>query len=410
MLGERTADVAVIGGGIVGLATAMALGRTPGLSILILEAEREVARHQTSHNSGVIHSGLYYEPGSFKARLCVEGRDALYRFCAEHGIAHQHCGKLVVATDASEIPRLDSLEQRGRANGLQGLRRLGPEEIRDHEPHARGIDALFVAETGIVDFAAVANAFARIVRDRGGVVETQARFLRATRRDDRLVLTTTRGDVHCRHLVACAGLQADRVARACGLDPGVRIVPFRGEYYALVPESQHLVRNLIYPVPDPRFPFLGVHFTRLVNGGIEAGPNAVLAWKREGYARGSFSLRDACEWASYPGFWRMGRRHGRTAFAEAWRSLSKRAFVAELQRLVPELGIADVRRAGAGVRAMAVGPDGNFVHDFHFAESERMIHVLNAPSPAATSAIAIGHHIAARATRHFGLADPVRAE
>ncbi len=410
MLCERTVDVAVIGGGIVGLATAMALGRIPGLSLLVLEAESELARHQTSHNSGVIHSGLYYDPGSFKARLCVEGREALYRFCAAHDIPHERCGKLVVATHASEIPQLDALEQRGRANGLQGLRRLRPEEIRAHEPYARGIDGLFVAETGIVDFAAVANAFARIVRDRGGVIETQARFRRATRRDDRLVLTTTRGDVCCRHLVACAGLQADRVARACGLDPGVRIVPFRGEYYALVPERQHLVRNLIYPVPDPRFPFLGVHFTRLVNGGVEAGPNAVLAWKREGYARGSFSWRDACEWVAYPGFWRMGRRHGRIAFAEAWRSLSKRAFVTELQRLVPDLRVEDVRRDGAGVRAMAVGPDGKFVHDFHFAESERMIHVLNAPSPAATAAIAIGQHIAARAIQRFGLADSTIAE
>lgn len=398
-----TYDLAVIGGGIVGLASAMALAEVPGLSLVVLEAEDRVAAHQTSHNSGVIHSGLYYKPGSLKAKLCVEGRAALYRFCAEHAIPHERCGKVVVATQPNEVPALDALEQRGRANGLQGLQRLRPAEIQAHEPHARGVDGLFVPDTGIVDYATVASTYAEQVRQRGGVVALEQRFHRCTRRDGELVLSTSRGEVRCRHLLACAGLYADRVARASGVDPGIRIVTFRGEYYTLVPERAHLVRNLIYPVPDPRFPFLGVHFTRFVRGGVEAGPNAVLAWKREGYGRSSFSARDAAEWLGFPGFWRMGRRHWRMAVGEAWRSLSKRAFVTALQRLLPELRPEDVRRAGAGVRAMALGPHGALLDDFHIVEADRMIHVLNAPSPAATASIAIGRTIAARAIERFGL-------
>lgn len=401
---QPTYDVAVIGGGIVGLATAMALAETPGLSLIVLEAEDRVAAHQTSHNSGVIHSGLYYKPGSLKAKLCVEGREALYRFCATHAIPHERCGKVVVATHPAEIPYLDTLEQRGRANGLHGLQRLRPAEIQMHEPHARGVDGLFVPDTGIVDFATVTAAYAGQVRQRGGVIALEQRFFRCTERHGALVLSTSRGEVRCRHLLACAGLYADRVARACGVDPGVRIVTFRGEYYTLVPERAHLVRNLIYPVPDPRFPFLGVHFTRFVRGGIEAGPNAVLAWKREGYARGAFSARDAAEWLAYPGFWRMGRRHWRMALGEAWRSLSKRAFVTALQRLLPELQPEDVRRGGAGVRAMAIGPHGAILDDFHSVDTDRMIHVLHAPSPAATASIAIGRVIAKRALERFGLA------
>ena len=400
---ELTYDVAVIGGGIVGLASAMALAEVPGLSLVVLEAENRVAAHQTSHNSGVIHSGLYYKPGSLKAQLCVEGREALYRFCAAHAIAHERCGKVVVATQPHEVPFLDALEQRGRANGLQGLQRLRPAEILAHEPHARGVDGLFVPDTGIVDYATVASAYADEIRARGGTISLEQRFHHCTRRDGMLVLGTSHGEVRCRHLLACAGLYADRVARACGVDPSICVVTFRGEYYTLVPERAHLVRNLIYPVPDPRFPFLGVHFTRFVRGGIEAGPNAVLAWKRQGYARGSFSARDAAEWLAYPGFWRMGRRHWRMGLGEAWRSLSKRAFVTALQRLLPELRPEDVRRTGAGVRAMALGPRGTLLDDFHIVEAEHMIHVLNAPSPAATASIAIGRSIATRAIERFGL-------
>ena len=400
---ERIYDVAVIGGGIVGLATAMALTHRPGLALILLEAEERIAAHQTSHNSGVIHSGLYYKPGSLKARLCVEGRQELYSFCEEHGIPHERCGKVVVAARADEVPRLDALEQRGCANGLQGVRRLGPEEIREHEPHARGIQGLFVPDTGIVDFEAVAAAYAAEVRRRGGTIEFERRFQHCTRRDSELVLTTSRGELRCRHLVACAGLYADRVARACGVDPGVRIVAFRGEYWTLVPERQHLVRHLLYPVPDPRFPFLGVHFTRLVGGGIEAGPNAVLAWKREGYGRRSFSWRDAAEWLAYSGFWHLARRHWRMGLGEAWRSHSGHAFTAALQKLVPELRPGDLRRAGAGVRAMAVGTNGALLDDFHLVEAAGMLHVLNAPSPAATASIAIGRFIAARALELFDL-------
>ena len=396
-------DVAIIGGGIVGMATAMALAERPRLSLIVLEAEARLAAHQTGHNSGVIHSGLYYKPGSLKARNCVEGRGALYRFCAEHGIAHERCGKLVVATHAGELPALDELERRGRANGLTGLRRLAAEEIREHEPHAAGIAGLLVPETGIVDYAAVTEAFAARVRAAGGAIETGARVRRVRRMADALVLETSRGAGECRGLGNCAGLHSDRVARRCGVEPGLAIVPFRGEYYELVPERAHLVRNLIYPVPDPRFPFLGVHFTRMVRGGIEAGPNAVLALKREGYARASFSLRDAAQLAAFPGFWRMAARNWRMGLMESWRSWSTAAFVASLRKLVPEIGVRDVRRAGAGVRAQAVEPDGTLVDDFRIVEAERMIHVLNAPSPAATAAIGVGRMIAALALKRFDL-------
>jgi len=408
-LDAQRCDVAVIGGGIVGLATAMALAEGSAAAITVLEAEDRLAAHQTGNNSGVIHSGLYYKPGSLKAANCVAGREALYRFCAEHGIAHERCGKVVVATDARELPRLEALEQRGRANGLAGLRRLGPEEIREREPHARGVAGLFVPDTGIVDYTAVCAAYAGHVRAAGGRVETGARVL-ACRRDGSpggaapdLVLETARGALRCRALVNCAGLHCDEVARRCGVDPRVRIVPFRGEYYEIVPERRHLVRNLVYPVPDPAFPFLGVHFTRMVEGGVEAGPNAVLALAREGYARTSFSARDTLGLLGFGGFWRMGLKHWRMGLAESWRSTSTGAFVAALRRLVPEITRADVKRAGAGVRAQALEPDGKLSDDFLIVEAEQMIHVLNAPSPAATASITIGRSIAQRATERFGL-------
>jgi (S)-2-hydroxyglutarate dehydrogenase len=408
-LDEARCDVAVVGGGIVGMATAMALAEGSAAAITVLEAEDRLAAHQTGHNSGVIHSGLYYRPGSLKAANCVAGREALYRFCAEHGIAHERCGKVVVATHEREVPRLEELERRGRANGLEGLRRLGPEEIREREPHARGVGGLFVPDTGIVDYTAVTEAYGTRVRAAGGRVETAARVL-ACRRDGSpggatptLVLETARGELRCRALVNCAGLHSDRVARLCGVAPRVRIVPFRGEYYDLVPGRQDLVRHLIYPVPDPAFPFLGVHFTRRVHGGVEAGPNAVLALAREGYSRTSFSARDTAALLGFGGFWRMALRHWRMGLAESWRSTSTGAFVAALQRLVPEITRADVRRAGAGVRAQALEPDGRLSDDFLIVEAERMIHVLNAPSPAATASITIGRSIAARAIERFGL-------
>lgn len=397
-------EVAIIGGGILGLATAMALASRPGLSLTVLEAEGRLAAHQTGHNSGVIHAGLYYKPGSLKARNCVEGREALYCFCREHGIAHERCGKVVVATHDSEIPALDELERRGRANGLQGLRRLGPEAIREHEPHATGVAGLFVPETGIVDYRQVAEAYAGQVRAAGGAIRTGARVYRIEQKADELVLETTAGPVQCRYLINCGGLQSDRIARLCGLDPGLRIVPFRGEYYELAPNRHHLVNNLIYPVPDPRFPFLGVHFTRMIQGGVEAGPNAVLAFKREGYRHWSFSPKDVQSTLSYGGFWRMAAKYWRMGLGEFYRSFSKRAFVTALQKLMPDLGPDDVRPAGAGVRAQAVAPDGRLLDDFHIVEAERMVHVLNAPSPAATASISIGRAIAAMATERFDLA------
>jgi L-2-hydroxyglutarate oxidase len=400
----RRFDVAVIGGGIVGLATALALTARSRASLVVLEAEERLAAHQTGHNSGVIHSGLYYKPGSLKARNCVTGRAALLRFCEEHGIAHERCGKVVVATRASELPALDELERRGRANGLQGLRRLSAEEIREYEPHAAGIAGLFVPETGIVDYTQVACAFADAVRQAGGEIQTGARVVGCARRADALVLATQRGVAECRHLINCGGLHSDRIARLCSVDPGLRIVPFRGEYYELVAGRQSLVKNLIYPVPDPRFPFLGVHFTRMIGGGVEAGPNAVLAFRREGYRRSSFSLRDAIDLATYGGFWRMVARYWKMGLGEFYRSFSQRAFVAALRRLIPELRLEDVRRAGAGVRAQALDPNGRLVDDFRIVESPKMIHVLNAPSPAATASISIGRAIAEMAVKNLDLA------
>jgi L-2-hydroxyglutarate oxidase len=389
---------------VVGCATALALTAGRPLALVLLEAEPRLAAHQTGNNSGVIHSGLYYKPGSLKATQCTRGREALYRFCAEHGIKHDRCGKVVVATRPVEVPRLDELERRGRANGLDGIRRLAPAEIREREPHATGIDGLWVPQTGIVDYVGVTEAYARLVRERGGEIRTAARVTRLRRDGAVLVLETAAGPVRCRALINCAGLQSDRVARLCGVAPGLQIVPFRGEYYELVPERRHLVRNLIYPVPDPAFPFLGVHFTRMIAGGVEAGPNAVLALRREGYRKSAISARDVLTYLGYGGFWRMAARHWRMEAGEMYRSCSKRAFVGALQRLLPELRPADVHPGGAGVRAQALEPSGKLVDDFRIVEAERMIHVLNAPSPAATASIAIGETIAAMARKNFELA------
>jgi len=401
--GSKVFDVAVIGGGIVGTATAMALSRRPGISVVVLEAEENLAAHQTGNNSGVIHSGLYYKPGSLKARNCTAGREALYRFCAEQNVAHERCGKVVVATRPEEIPALEELERRGKANGLSGLRRIGPEEIRELEPHITGIDGLHVPETGIIDYKGVTEAYARIVGEQGGEIRLGTRFERLIREQGGLVLVTSRGEVRCRHLINCGGLQSDRIARRCGVDPGLQIVPFRGEYYELVPERHHLIRNLVYPVPDPRFPFLGVHFTRMALGGVEAGPNAVLALRREGYDWSAVSPRDMLTYGTYGGFWRMAAKYWRTAAGEVWRSWSKAAFVKALRRLLPEITMDDVHPGGAGVRAQALEPSGFLVDDFRIAEAERMVHVLNAPSPAATASISIGEAIADQAEKSFEL-------
>jgi len=398
-----TCDLAIIGGGIVGLATALALANRGRADLVVLEAEAQLAEHQTGRNSGVIHSGLYYKPGSLKAQNCVTGREALVQFCIEHNLPYERCGKVVVATRPDEIPRLDDLEARGRANGLAGLRRLRPAEIHEIEPHVAGLDGLLVPETGIVDYRQVTQKYAQLVQRAGGQIWTEARVTACHHEAAGLRLITPRGEVNCRYLINCAGLQSDRVARLCGVEPDLRIVPFRGEYYELTPDKQHLVKNLIYPVPDPSFPFLGVHFTRMIHGGIEAGPNAVLAFKREGYYRASFSLRDAWAIAGYGSFWVLARRHWRMGLGEFYRSFSRQAFVRALQRLMPELTQADVRRAGAGVRAQALAAGGKLVDDFRIVSAGRMVHVLNAPSPAATASLSIGRSIAQLATEQFGL-------
>ena len=396
-------DIAIIGGGIVGLATAMELSKRPNAKIIVLEAENRLAAHQTGNNSGVIHSGMYYKPGSLKAKNCVQGRIAMYKFCAENDIRYDNCGKVVVATSESELPALDRLYERGVANGLQNLRRLKAEEIKEFEPHASGIAGLRVNETGIVDYVGVCQAYARIIQAAGGVIQTDSRVTAFRKVGDEFVLTTPKGDIQTKNIINCAGLQSDRVAKLCGVDPQLQIIPFRGEYYEIVPEKHYLVNNLIYPVPDPNFPFLGVHFTRMVKGGVEAGPNAVLAFKREGYKMSSVSLGDLWGYASYGGFWLMGLKYWSMAVGEYYRSFSKRAFVKALQRLLPELQEADVHRSGAGVRAQALDPQGKLLDDFAIREADRQIHVLNAPSPAATASISIGQAIAEMAAKNFKL-------
>lgn len=382
----------VIGGGIVGLATALAMAER-GLPPIVLEAEDRLAAHQTGHNSGVIHSGLYYKPGSVKARTCRAGMEALYRFCAEEGVPYRRCGKLVVAVREEEMPRLATLEDRGRANGVT-LRRLGPEEIREHEPEVVGIAGLWVEETGVVDYSLVTEAMGRRLTRLGGEVRTGHRVLSIRRMGGTLFLETTGGELRTSRMVNCAGLQSDRVARLAGVEPGLRIVPFRGEYYIIRAARAGLVRGLIYPVPDPALPFLGVHFTRGIDDVVEAGPNAVLALKREGYGWGDFSVRDVTDWASFPGFWRMARSQWRSGAREIARSLSRARFLESLRILLPALNDGDIERGGSGVRAQAVSLDGRLVDDFHIQTAPGMVHVLNAPSPAATASLAIGQEVA----------------
>jgi len=402
---SRSADIAIIGGGIVGLATTLALAeRHPRARLLVLDKEPRIASHQTGHNSGVIHSGIYYKPGSFKARLCVEGARLMTEFCEAHGIGYERCGKVIVATDDAELPRLQALYERGTANGVPGLRLVSADEVREHEPHCRAARGLLSPATGIVDYVQVAEAMAGLIGKRGGEILTGARVAAIRRRADGLTLETPAGAVHARHLINCGGLHSDRVAEMMGIRPEVRIIPFRGEYYLLRPERRSLVRTLIYPVPDPEFPFLGVHFTRTVHGEVEAGPNAVLAFAREGYRMGTIRPGEALATFAYRGFWAMARRYWRVGAYEVYRSMSKAAFVRSLQRLVPELQAGDIAPGGAGVRAQAVSPDGSLVDDFRISVTAGAIHVVNAPSPAATASLAIGRHIAGLAATNFGLA------
>jgi len=396
-------DIAVIGAGAVGLAAARALTHTLRESVVVLEAEAAIATHQTGRNSGVIHSGLYYEPGSLKARLCRTGAAELIRFCEKHEIPHERCGKLVVATTASEVSRLEQLHERGLANGLSGIERLGPEQIAEREPAVRAVAGLWIPETGIVDYSEVARCLAEEFARSGGEIRTGFEVRRIERRSDEFVLHGPGGEVGAGRVVSCGGLQADRLVRQFGLRPSSRIVPFRGEYHRLVARRKQLVRNLIYPVPDPRFPFLGVHFTRTVQGTIEIGPNAVLATARHGYRRRDVSPGDLWDTLSFPGFWRLLGRYGTTAVGEAARSLNRGALVRALRRMVPQISADDLEPSFAGVRAQCVSPRGELIHDFEIVRGNGTLHVLNAPSPAATACLAIGREVARRAAEHFAL-------
>jgi L-2-hydroxyglutarate oxidase len=394
-------DLVVIGGGIIGLATARELRRRfPGASIAVLEKEPRVAAHQTGHNSGVIHSGIYYTPGSLKARLCRQGSASMVAFCREQGVPVEVCGKLIVATEPEELPRMEALLERGLANGLK-VRRVDAAEVREREPHVRALAAIDVPSTGIVDFRLVCQALRKLIEADGVELRLGTGVRGLARADGAHLLRTTAGDIRAGYLVNCAGLHSDRLARAAGAEPGARIVPFRGEYYELVPDRRELVRGLVYPVPDPALPFLGVHLTRMIDGSVHLGPNAVPAGSREGYRKRALSPRDVAATATWPGWWRLARRYWRTGSREIWRSVSKRAFVAEARRLLPELDVEDLEPAEAGVRAQALSRDGKLVDDFLIVQGERATHVCNAPSPAATASLEIGRTVAA------GIPDPL---
>ena len=384
------ADLTIIGGGILGLATAYEfVQRFPNRSVVVLEKESQVAFHQTGHNSGVLHSGIYYKPGSLKAVNCRNGKAALEQFCQRESIPFEICGKVIVAVSTDEIATMESIYQRGQANGVS-CEIVGPERLAELEPHAAGVGAIHVPSAGIVDFVAVCRRLAELIQEGDGSILTCAR-VREIRREDRgVVVISTAGEFQTRYLINCAGLHSDRVTKLAGVRPSARIVPFRGEYFTLKPEAQHLCNNLIYPVPDPNFPFLGVHFTRMVQGGVECGPNAVLAFAREGYRKRDVNVRDLIESLTYFGFLRLATKYWRTGMGEMWRSISKKAFVHALQRLIPEIRSEHLETAPAGVRAQAVAPDGSMVDDFLIQQDDRIIHVGNAPSPAATSSLNIG--------------------
>ncbi|MFN3325597.1 MAG: L-2-hydroxyglutarate oxidase [Bryobacteraceae bacterium] len=386
--------ISIVGGGIIGLAVAYKLTRAmPDVRVTVFEKEPEVGRHQSGHNSGVLHAGLYYKPGSLKAKLAVSGIRQMVAFCREHGIAHEICGKLVVACSEEELPRLRELYERGTQNGLRGLEWLGSEAMREVEPHVAGVAAVRVPEEGIVDYGAVCRTLRRVVEEAGGEVLTGAEVRGLRRVGEKWVVSSTKEERTADFLFNCAGLQSDLVLRMAGVRRRTRIVPFRGEYYLLNPEGQRLVRNLIYPVPDPKFPFLGVHFTRMIHGGVEAGPNAVLALAREGYRKTDFRLRDVADTLSFPGFWRFVARYPRMCAYELWRSVSRKEFCRSLQRLVPAVELRHLEPGGAGIRAQALAEDGTPVQDFEYVREGRALHLLNAPSPGATASLAIGEYL-----------------
>jgi L-2-hydroxyglutarate oxidase len=395
-------DVAIIGGGIVGVATAYRLQeRFPGTSVCVVEKESRLAEHQTGHNSGVLHTGIYYKPGSLRAINCREGKLAMEEFCRREGLPYQLCGKVIVATEDVEVPRLEKIFERGKANGV-ACEMIGPERLHELEPHARGLQAIHVPEAGITDYRVVCDRLGERVVERGGTILTDAQVLHVFHDATHTTLETRQGEVCCRYLVTCAGLFSDRVTALTGATPEAKIVPFRGEYYKLKPEAERLCRTLIYPTPDPSFPFLGVHFTRMVRGGVECGPNAVLAFAREGYTKTAISPRDLAESLTYGGFLRMAAKYWRTGLGELWRSFSKGAFVKALQRLVPDIREEDIVSAPAGVRAMALGKDGELLDDFVIQEFGRVVNVCNAPSPAATASLNIGKLVVDRLAKVMG--------
>lgn len=404
---EEVFDIAIIGAGIIGLAVGRELLlRRPDCRLAILEKEAEVACHQTGHNSGVIHSGIYYKPGSLKARLCVAGAAAMLEFVRNHDIPHQQCGKIIVAAEPAEMPRLEELYRRGVANGVPGLRRL-PDltAIREIEPHAAGLCGIHVPSTAITDFKLVAEQYAKLILESGGTIQTSTRVKQIVRKQKETILSTSSGEFRARYLINCAGLQSDRIARRAGAKLNVSIFPFRGEYYELIPQKDHFVRGLIYPVPDPAFPFLGVHFTRRVAGGVEAGPNAVLALRREGYKKTSISFSDSFSMLSSGRFWRMGWRYWRTGLKELYRSWSRTAFTRSLQKLLPEVREEDLRPGGSGVRAQAIDQHGRLVDDFLFIHGEGVTHVCNVPSPAATASMKIATLVIDAVSKNWDLKD-----
>ncbi len=394
-------DLAIIGGGIVGLASGYRfLERFPDKTVVILEKENAVAKHQTGRNSGVLHSGVYYRPGSLRAQNCRTGKAAMEEFCQREGIPFEICGKVIVAVEEKEFPQLDKTLANGTANGVR-CERIGPERLRELEPHCAGIAAVHVPEAGIVDYAQVARRLVELIRQRGSQVVTSARATAIRRDAGQAIVESTAGEFAAQQVINCAGLYSDRVTRLSGVEPATRILPFRGEFYKLKPDAHHLVKSLIYPCADPNFPFLGVHFTKLIHGGFECGPNAVLAWAREGYRHTDINLRDVWEWLAYSGFWRMAARHWRMGIEEMWRSFSKPAFVRALQRLIPEIQSDQLDWAPAGVRAQAVSPAGDIIDDFIIGETDRVVNVQNAPSPAATAALNIGRLIVDRVAPRF---------
>ena len=403
-MADREVDLLVIGAGIVGLATALEITRRfPEMRLLIVEKESRVAAHQTGHNSGVIHSGIYYRTGSLKAQNCVAGAASMKLFCRDNGIPFEECGKLVVATSQEEVPRLEQLHQRGIANGVPGLRLLQRDAFREIEPHCDGICALQVPTTGIVDYTVVAEKYAELIRQAGGAIAFDAKVVGLREDGAANIVETLAGSFRARYVINCAGLYSDTVTRMSGVQTNLEIVPFRGEYYEIRPERRHLVKNLIYPVPDPRFPFLGVHFTRRVNGSVEAGPNALLAFRREGYTGAPPDLGEAVATLRFPGFWKMAKKYWRKGFDEQYRSWVKSAFTKALQKMVPELQESDLAQGGSGVRAQAVDTNGNLLDDFYFVNSARMIHVCNVPSPAATASLEIGKEIVEMMVERFAL-------